>query len=71
MKFRMDPVASAEFVKQVPYPGFVPGMIELLDPAFAATLPTSPANAAVQFDSTAPGGRKISMPSKLAGTNGC
>ncbi|MBM6595112.1 ABC transporter substrate-binding protein [Microvirga pudoricolor] len=50
MKFRMDPVASAEFVKQVPYPGFVPGMMELLDPAFAATLPTSPANAAVQFD---------------------
>ncbi|MCU4179646.1 ABC transporter substrate-binding protein [Bosea sp. BH3] len=50
MKFRMDPVASAAFVKQVPYPGFVPGMTELLEPAFAATLPTSPENAAVQFE---------------------
>lgn len=50
MKARMDPAASAAFVKQVPYPGFVPGMMELLDPAFAATLPTSPENAAVQFE---------------------
>ncbi|MGO4736734.1 ABC transporter substrate-binding protein [Bosea sp. 2KB_26] len=50
MKARMDPAASAEFVKLVPYPGFVPGMMELLDPAFAATLPTSPENAAVQFE---------------------
>lgn len=49
MKFRMDPVASAEFVKLVPYPGFVPGMMELLEPEFVATLPTAPENAAVQF----------------------
>jgi len=49
MKFRMDPVAAAEFVKMVPYPGFVPGMMELLTPEFAATLPTAPANAEVQF----------------------
>lgn len=49
MKFRMDPKASAEFVKLVPYPGFVPGMMELLEPEFVATLPTAPENAAVQF----------------------
>ena len=49
MKYRMDPKASAEFVKMVPYPGFVPGMMELLEPEFVATLPTAPENAAVQF----------------------
>lgn len=49
LKYRLDPKAAAEFVKVVPYPGFVPGMVELLDPAFAATLPTAPDNAAVQF----------------------
>ncbi len=49
MKFRIDPAASAEFVKLVPYPGFVPGMMELLEPEFVATLPTAPENAAVQF----------------------
>ena len=49
MKFRMDPVASAEFVKVMPYPGFVPGMMELLEPEFVATLPTAPQNAEVQF----------------------
>lgn len=49
LKFRLDPKAAAEFVKIVPYPGFVPGMMELLDPQFAATLPTAPENAAKQF----------------------
>lgn len=49
IRFRMDPKASAEFVKLVPYPGFVPGMMDYLDPAFAATLPTAPDNAAVQY----------------------
>ena len=49
MKFRMDPVASAEFVKVMPYPGFVPGMMELLEPEFVATLPTAPENAEQQF----------------------
>lgn len=49
LKFRLDPKAAAEFVKIVPYPGFVPGMMELLEPDFAATLPTAPANAAKQF----------------------
>lgn len=49
MKFRMNPKIAAEFVKKIPYPGFVPGMMELLDPAFVVTLPTAPANAAVQY----------------------
>jgi putative spermidine/putrescine transport system substrate-binding protein len=49
MKFRTDPVASAAFVKVMPYPGFAPGMMDLLEPAFVATLPTAPENAEVQF----------------------
>lgn len=49
LKYRMDPKAAAEFVKIIPYPGFVPGMMELLEPEFVATLPTAPQNAAVQF----------------------
>lgn len=49
LKFRLDPKAAAAFVKVVPYPGFVPGMMELLEPKFAATLPTAPENAEKQF----------------------
>lgn len=49
LKYRLDPKAAAEFVKVVPYPGFVPGMMELLDAEFVATLPTAPQNAALQF----------------------
>lgn len=49
LKHRLDPKAAAAFVKIVPYPGFVPGMMELLEPEFVATLPTAPQNAAVQF----------------------
>lgn len=49
LKHRLDPKAAAEFVKAVPYPGFVPGMMELLEPEFVATLPTAPQNAALQF----------------------
>lgn len=49
LKYRLDPKAAAEFVEIVPYPGFVPGMMELLDAEFVATLPTAPENAALQF----------------------
>ena len=50
IRFRNNPEASAEFVRQMPYPGFNPKMMELLEPEFVATLPTAPENAAVQYE---------------------
>ena len=49
MKTRLDPVAGVEFVSQVPYPGFIPGLIERLEPAVARDLPTHPDNVAAQY----------------------
>lgn len=49
LKFRLNPKLAADFVKVVPYPGFVPGMFDYLEPDFVETLPTAPKNAAAQF----------------------
>ncbi len=50
MKGRLDPVKGEEFVSLVPYPGFIPGLIERLDPKVAQDLPTLPANVEAQFE---------------------
>ncbi len=44
------PELVAEFARGIPYPGFVPGLEEQLDPEYAKALPTYPANAKVQFE---------------------
>jgi putative spermidine/putrescine transport system substrate-binding protein len=49
MSIRLDPAKGAEFVNQVPYPGFIPGLMERLDPQVAQDLPTYPANVEAQF----------------------
>jgi len=49
MGARLDPVAGAEFVSAVPYPGFIPGLMERLSPEVAKDLPTYPANVEAQF----------------------
>ncbi|MCC7273402.1 MAG: ABC transporter substrate-binding protein [Alphaproteobacteria bacterium] len=49
MRTRLDPEKGKQFVSEVPYPGFIPGLIELLDPAVARDLPTHPDNVAMQY----------------------
>ncbi len=49
MRTRLDPEKGKQFVAEVPYPGFIPGLIERLDPAVARDLPIHPDNVAVQF----------------------
>lgn len=49
-RFRtLDAEAMQNYIKEVPYPGFAPGLYVGLDPAVAASLPTSPENFAAQF----------------------
>ena len=50
LKFRNQrPDLASEYVKVLPYPDFTHGLFERMDPALAKTMPTYPANAAVQF----------------------
>lgn len=49
MRTRLDPARGAEFVKEIPYPGFIPGLMERLDERTARDLPTHPDNVAAQF----------------------
>jgi putative spermidine/putrescine transport system substrate-binding protein len=49
MRWRLDPVRGAEFVKEIPYPGFIPGLMEKLDERTARDLPTYPENVAAQY----------------------
>jgi putative spermidine/putrescine transport system substrate-binding protein len=49
MSSRLDPEAGARFVAEVPYPGFIPGLMERLDPKVARDLPVHPDNVAVQY----------------------
>jgi putative spermidine/putrescine transport system substrate-binding protein len=44
------PELMANFAKLIPYPGFVPGLTDYLDPEYAKELPTYSENAAVQFE---------------------
>jgi putative spermidine/putrescine transport system substrate-binding protein len=46
-----DPKMNADFAIKMPYPGFVPGIYDNMPEAAAKTMPTYPANAAVQFES--------------------
>lgn len=45
----LDPAPMLEYIKEVPYPGFAPGLYDGLDPAVAASLTTSPKNFAAQY----------------------
>lgn len=49
MKTRLDADKGAEFVKNAPYPGFIPGLMEKLTEAAARQLPTYPENVAKQY----------------------
>lgn len=49
MRARLDPDRGAQFVKEIPYPGFIPGLMERLDERTARDLPTHPDNVAVQY----------------------
>lgn len=49
MKTRLDADKGAEFVKDAPYPGFIPGLMEKLTPEAARQLPTYPDNVARQY----------------------
>lgn len=44
-----DPKRTAEYLKLMPYPGFIPGIYDYLPPEFAKEMPTFPANIEVQF----------------------
>jgi putative spermidine/putrescine transport system substrate-binding protein len=52
MKFmatRLDADKGAEMLKEAPYPGFTPGLIDKLPPELARQLPIHPDNVAVQY----------------------
>lgn len=49
MRARLDPDRGAQFVREIPYPGFIPGLMERLDERTARDLPTHPDNVAAQF----------------------
>lgn len=49
MTTRLDADKGAEFVKDAPYPGFIPGLVEKLTPEVAKQLPIHPDNVAVQY----------------------
>ena len=49
MATRLNAEKGAEFVKDAPYPGFIPGLVEKLAPEVAKQLPIYPANVAEQF----------------------
>lgn len=51
MTTRLDVEKGIEFVKDAPYPGFIPGLVERLAPDVARQLPIHPDNVAVQFRS--------------------
>ena len=51
MSQRLDADKGAEFVKEAPYPGFIPGLVEKLSPEVARQLPIHPENVAMQFRS--------------------
>lgn len=43
------PERAAEYARQIPYPGFVPGLEQFLEPEIVAELPTVPGNIDGQF----------------------
>ena len=45
----LDAAKGEQFVSEVPYPGFIPGLVERLKPEVARDLPIHPDNVAVQF----------------------
>lgn len=49
MTTRLDAEKGAEFVKEAPYPGFIPGLVERLAPEVARQLPIHPDNLAAQY----------------------
>lgn len=53
MMTRLDPEKGAEFVREAPYPGFIPGLIERLPPDVARQLPIHPDNLAAQYQFSA------------------
>ena len=44
-----NPEWVANWSRDIPYPGFVPGVMELLDPEYAMQMPTHPDNAAKSY----------------------
>ena len=44
-----NPEWVTNWTRDIPYPGFVPGVTEKLDPALAKNLPTNPDNVKVSF----------------------